>query len=61
MVLSKLNLVKENGKNIPVIGREGPQGCETLRLLYFLGDWFTSNSKAVSFTCWETFALQEDS
>jgi hypothetical protein len=28
--------VKKKGKAIPVTGRGGPQGCETLRLPHFL-------------------------
>jgi hypothetical protein len=27
---------KKKGKAVPVTGREGPQGCETLRLPHFI-------------------------
>jgi hypothetical protein len=33
---SIVKLMKGKGKAIPVTGREDPQGCETLRLPYFV-------------------------
>jgi hypothetical protein len=36
-------------KIIPVTGRGGPQGCETLRLTHFLDNWLTDGSEVVSF------------
>jgi hypothetical protein len=39
---------KSKGKAIPVTGHEGPQGCETSRLPYFLDNWLTDGSKVLS-------------
>jgi hypothetical protein len=40
----------KKGKAIPVTGREGPQGCEMLRLQHFLGNQLTIGGAAVSLT-----------
>jgi hypothetical protein len=37
-------------KVIPVTGRGDPWGCETSRLLYYLDNWLTDGSEAVSIT-----------
>jgi hypothetical protein len=49
------------GKPIPVIGREGPQSCETSRLSHFLDNRLTDGGKAVSLMCRPPFTPQEDS
>jgi hypothetical protein len=38
------------GKAIPVIGREGPWGCQTSRLPYFLDNRLTDGGKVASLT-----------
>jgi hypothetical protein len=43
------------GKANPVTGREGPQGCETSRLPYFLEIQLTDGSEVVSLTLWPSF------
>jgi hypothetical protein len=43
-------VVKGEGKGIPVTGRGGPLGCETLRLPYFLDNRLTDGGKVVSLT-----------
>jgi hypothetical protein len=46
---------KVKGKAIPVIGRGGPQGCETSRLPYCLDNQFTDGGQVVSLTLWPPF------
>jgi hypothetical protein len=41
---------KGKGKVIPVTGREGPYGCERLRLLHLLDNRLTDGGKVVSLT-----------
>jgi hypothetical protein len=36
---------KKKGKAVPLTGREGPQGCETLRFLHFLDSQLTDGSE----------------
>jgi hypothetical protein len=38
-------------KVIPLTGREGPQGCETLRLPHYLDNRLIDGGKSVSLTC----------
>jgi hypothetical protein len=40
----------KKGSVIPVVGRGGPQGRETLRFPYFLDSRFTDGGKVVSLT-----------
>jgi hypothetical protein len=40
--------IKGKGKAIPVIGRGGPYGCETLRFPHFLDNWPTDGGKVAS-------------
>jgi hypothetical protein len=39
---------KKKGKVIPVTGRGGPQGCERLRLSFYLDKGLTDGGKVVS-------------
>jgi hypothetical protein len=48
-------------KAIPVTGRVGPQGCETLRLPHFLDNRLTDGGEVVSLTRWPPFTPQVDS
>jgi hypothetical protein len=48
------------GKAIPVTGRGGSQGCETLRLPHFLDSRLAGGGE-VSLTRRPSFILQEDS
>jgi hypothetical protein len=50
-----------NKKGIPVAGRGGPQGCETLRLPHFLHNLLTEGGEVVSLTRRTPFTPQEDS
>jgi hypothetical protein len=43
------------GIAIPIRGREGPYGCEILRLPHFLDNRLTDGGKVVSLTCWLPF------
>jgi hypothetical protein len=43
-------MVKGKGKAIPVTGRGGPYGCETLRFSHFLGNRLTDCGEAVTLT-----------
>jgi hypothetical protein len=43
-------VLTKKGKAIPVTGREGPSGCETSRLLYFLDNRLTDGGKVFSHT-----------
>jgi hypothetical protein len=52
---------KERCKAIPVTGRGGPQGCETLRLPHFLGHRFIDGGKVVSLNRRPPFTPREDS
>jgi hypothetical protein len=59
---------KEKDTGIPVIGRGGPYGCETLRLPHFLDNRLTDVGEVVSlllFTSqedsWYSFLLQSES
>jgi hypothetical protein len=38
----------KKGNGIPVTGREGPYGCETLRLPHFLNNRLTDGGEVVS-------------
>jgi hypothetical protein len=40
--------VKKTGKAVPVTGREGPYGCETSRLPYFIDIRRTDGGEVVS-------------
>jgi hypothetical protein len=40
----------QQGKAIPVTGREGPEGCETSRLPHFLDNQLTDGGEVVSLT-----------
>jgi hypothetical protein len=42
----------EQGKAIPVTGRGGPQGCETLRLPHFLHNRLTDGGEVLSLMHW---------
>jgi hypothetical protein len=42
--------LKKKCKAIPVRGREGPQGCEKLRLPHFLDSSLTDGGEVVSLT-----------
>jgi hypothetical protein len=42
------NSVVKKGKAIPVTGREGPQDCETSRLLHFVDKWLIDGGEIVS-------------
>jgi hypothetical protein len=42
---------KVKGEAIPVTGRQGPQGCETLRLPHFLDNRLTDGGKVVTALC----------
>jgi hypothetical protein len=44
--------MKRKVKAIPVTGRGGPQGCETLRLPHFIDSWLTDGGEVVSLTHW---------
>jgi hypothetical protein len=55
----KMFLYKSKG--IPVIGRGGPQGCETLRFPHFLDNRLIDGGKAVSLTRRPLFTPQENS
>jgi hypothetical protein len=48
------------GGNRPVTGREGPYGCERLRLSHFLDNRLTDGGKVVSLTRRPLFTPQED-
>jgi hypothetical protein len=50
IVLLHVQITLKKGKNIPVTGRGGPQGCETSRLPHFLGNRLTDVGKVVSLT-----------
>jgi hypothetical protein len=52
---------KLKGKAIPVTGREGPLGCEMLRITHFLDNWLTGRGEVASLTRWPPFTPQEDS
>jgi hypothetical protein len=47
---SFINPGKVKGKGVPVTGRKGPQGFETLRLPHFLDSRLTDGGEAVSLT-----------
>jgi hypothetical protein len=47
-------------KAIPVAGRWGPQGCETLRIPHCLDNQLTDGGEVVNLTQRPRFALQED-
>jgi hypothetical protein len=47
-------------KAIPVTGREGPQGCETLRLPHFLDNRLTDGGEVVSLMRRPPVTPQED-
>jgi hypothetical protein len=59
----KLHILK--GKDVPVIGLEGPQGCERLRLPHLLDNRLTDGGKFVSLTpqesSWYSFLLEAES
>jgi hypothetical protein len=42
-------------KSTPVTGCGGAQGCEMLRLQYFLDNQLTDGGEVVSLTCWPPF------
>jgi hypothetical protein len=46
---------------MPVTGRGGPQGCETLKLPHFLDNRLTDGGKVVSLTLQPRFTPQEKS
>jgi hypothetical protein len=43
-------MVQKKSKAIPVTGREGPYGCERLRLPHLLDNRLTDGGKVVSLT-----------
>jgi hypothetical protein len=45
------NIKVKKGKAILVAGRDGSQGCETLRLPHFLDNRLTGGSEVVSLMC----------
>jgi hypothetical protein len=47
-------------KAIPVTGREGPEGCEMLRVSYYLDNRLKDGGKVVSLTRWPRFTPQEN-
>jgi hypothetical protein len=49
----------KKGKAIPVIGREGPYGCETLRLPHLLDNRLTDGREVVSLTRQPPFTPKE--
>jgi hypothetical protein len=51
----------KRGKAIPVTGRGGPKGCETLRIPHFLDSRLTDGGEVVSLTRRPSFTPQEDS
>jgi hypothetical protein len=68
--VSRINELVKKGKGIPVTGREGPQGCETLRFAHFLDNRLTDGGKVVSLThrphlsqnySWYSFVLKAES
>jgi hypothetical protein len=60
-VWNVLLVTVKKGKAIPVTGRGGLYGCETLKLLHFLDSWLTDGGKVVSLTRRLHFNPQEDS
>jgi hypothetical protein len=54
-------LIKGKVQLYPVIGREGPQGCETSKLPHFLDNRLTDGGEVVSLTRRQPFTHQEDS
>jgi hypothetical protein len=50
MEFRNVRLYLKQGKAIPATGCGGPQGCETLRLPYFLYNWPTDGGEVVSLT-----------
>jgi hypothetical protein len=61
MILLVVMLWGGEGKAIPVTGREGPYGCEMLRVPHYLDSRLTDDGKVVSITCQPPFTPQEDS
>jgi hypothetical protein len=59
--LSFILHIKKNNKVIPVTGRGGPQGYETLRLPHFLEHRLTDGGEVVSLTLRPLLYHQEDS
>jgi hypothetical protein len=51
---------KKKSKAIPVTGREGLQGCETLRVPHYLGNRLKDGGKVVSLTRRPHFTPQEN-
>jgi hypothetical protein len=73
MILTKwfsLSSKVKKSKAIPVKGREGPQGCETSKLPYFLDNRFSDGVEVASLKpvalypqeySWYSFLLQAES
>jgi hypothetical protein len=53
--------IKKKGKGIPATDREGPYGCETLRLPHFLNSRLTDGSEVASLKHRLSSTPQEDS
>jgi hypothetical protein len=47
-ILRMRGVVKVKGKDIPVTGHEGPEGCQTSRLPHFLDNRLTDGGEVVS-------------
>jgi hypothetical protein len=47
-------------KAIPITGRGGLWGCETLKIPHFLDSLCVDGSEVVSLMCWQCFISQED-
>jgi hypothetical protein len=50
MQISLNTLHQLHGKDIPIPGREGPEGCETSRLQHFLDKRLTDGGEVISLT-----------
>jgi hypothetical protein len=65
LIVEGINLIplmlKKKGKAILVTGREGPWGCETIKLQHFLDNRLTDGGEVVGLTRRFSFTPQEDS
>jgi hypothetical protein len=53
--------IKKKGQDIPVIGRGGPEGCETSGLRHFLHNRLADDGEVVSLTLRPLISPQEGS